>query len=560
MLAGIANRVMLAAGWRRRSIAFVAGGLSALAMAPVDAWPILTVTFPVLVWLIDGAGAGRQGLRATFAAGWWFGFGYFFFGLYWIGMALLVEADRFAWALPLAVVAIPMGLALFTGFGAALARLLWSPGAGRILALAAGLTAAEWLRGHALSGFPWNTFGYAIAAVPALAQTASLIGLWGLTLIAIAAFSTPAILADGPETTPWPWFPPALAMLALLAMAAYGGYRLATTETGTVDGVRLRIMQPNVPQDQKFRPSAKQAVMDRYRSLSDRATGPETRGVRDVTHLIWPESAFPFFLEREPDALARIADLLPPGVTLITGAARLEPPTGSASTPRVYNSIRVIGDDGAIVATYDKVHLVPFGEYLPLQSLLEAIGLEPLTRVHGGFAAGARLHSLAVPGLPAAAPLICYEAIFPGAVVPADSRPGFLLNVTNDAWFGITPGPYQHFAQARLRTIEEGLPLVRAANNGISAIVDPLGRVMRVLPLGRDGLIDGPLPKAIAPPAYARYGDGPTLLFICLSAVAAWVARRRRHLDEALSLQPYSRSARAPQPFPRTLSPMPRRK
>jgi apolipoprotein N-acyltransferase len=194
--------------------------------------------------------------------------------------------------------------------------------------------------------------------------------------------------------------------------------------------------------------------------------------------------------------------------------------------PRVYNSIRVLGDDGAILATYDKVHLVPFGEFLPLQALMDAVGLEPLTRVHGGFTAGTRLHPLVVPGLPAASPLICYEAIFPGAVVPASGRPGFLLNLTNDAWFGITPGPYQHFAQARLRTIEEGLPLVRAANNGISAIVDPLGRVQRRLPLGEDGVIDGTLPKAIAPTAYARYGDVPALLLMCLFGFAAWFGRR----------------------------------
>jgi apolipoprotein N-acyltransferase len=526
MLAGVAHRVMLVSGWRRRLLAFVAGALSALAMAPFDAWPLLAVTLPLLVWLIDGTGASYPGLRAAFASGWWFGFGYFFAGLYWIGMALLIEADRFAWALPLAVLAIPAGLALFTGLGALLARILWSQGAYRILAFAAALTAADWLRGQVLTGFPWNSFGYGIAAVPALAQTASLVGLWGLTLITLAVFATPAVLADGRETTRRPWLPSLLGALLLLVLAVYGGYRLVTIEVATVDGVQLRILQPNVPQDEKFRPSAKQAVMDRYVSMSDRATGPQARGVRDATHLIWPESAFPFFLEREPDALARIADLLPPGVVLITGAARLEPPTREEHEPRVYNSIRVIGDDGAILETYDKVHLVPFGEFLPFQKLLDAVGLEPLTRVHGGFAAGERRHSLAIPGLPAAAPLICYEAIFPGAVVPDGTRPGFLLNLTNDAWFGMTPGPYQHFAQARLRTIEEGLPLVRAANNGISAIVDPLGRIQRILPLGHDGLIDGQLPRSIARPAYSIYGDVPALLLVCLFAAIAWGARR----------------------------------
>ncbi|MEX0591040.1 MAG: apolipoprotein N-acyltransferase, partial [Xanthobacteraceae bacterium] len=471
-LAAIAHRVVLAWGWRRRLIALGAGALSAFAMAPYDLWPLLALTLPVLIWLIDGAGTGAAGLRATFAAGWWFGFGYFLAGLYWIGMALLVEADQFGWLLPFAVVAIPAGLALFTGFGALLARLLWTSGPTRILAFAVGLTVAEWLRGHLLTGFPWNSFGQALASMPAVAQAASIVGLWGLTLIALVTLASPATLADPPEATKRPWLLPAISAAVLIAFAGFGLHRLATTETASIAGVRLRIMQPNLPQDEKFKPSAKQAVMDRYKSVSDRATGPDTRGVRDVTHLIWPESAFPFFLEREADALAQIADLLPPGVVLVTGAARIEEARGGQDQPKVFNSIRVLGDDGAILSTYDKVHLVPFGEFLPFQRFLEGLGFQQLTRVRGGFTPGAARRTLSIPRLPPASPLICYEAIFPGQVLPEGMRPAWLLNVTNDAWFGNTPGPHQHFAQARLRAIEEGLPLVRAANNGISAVVD----------------------------------------------------------------------------------------
>jgi apolipoprotein N-acyltransferase len=299
-------------------------------------------------------------------------------------------------------------------------------------------------------------------------------------------------------------------------------------------------MQPNLPQDEKFRPAAKQQVMDRYVSISDRATGPQTTGVRDTTLLIWPESAFPFFLEREADALARIGDLLPPGLVLVTGAVRLEDPPAGEKNGRVFNSIRVLGDDGAILATYDKVRLVPFGEFLPFQRFLESLGLEQLTRVHGGFSAGPQLRALSIPRAPLAAPLICYEAIFPGAVVPEGPRPQWLLNVTNDAWFGRSPGPYQHFAQARLRTIEEGLPLVRAANNGISAVVDPLGRVVRSLPLGVDGVIDSPLPKSIESPPYARYGDALFFFFLAAFALAAFFSKRsqtRRDVKEGGSRQ-----------------------
>ncbi len=525
-VAALAHRVVLAWGWHRRLIALAAGAASALAMAPFDLFFVLALTLPVFVWLLDGAGAGRSGIVAAFGIGWWFGFGYFVAGLYWLGNSLLVEPDRFAWALPFAVLGLPAGLAFYTGLGAAIARALWTTGPARILAFAAALAFSEWLRGHAFSGFPWNSFGYALAIVPVWAQGAALFGLWGLTLLTFAVFASPATLIDGRDATTRPWLALAVAAIVLAALAGFGVYRFATVSVTPVDGVRLRIMQPNLPQDEKFRPEAKQRVMERYVTLSDRATGPETMGVRDATLLIWPESAFPFFLEREADALAKIADLLPPGLALVTGAARYEEPAPGQSEGKVYNSVRVIADDGAILATYDKVWLVPFGEFLPFQRLLEQLGIEQLTRVRGGFTAGARPRALTIPRAPLAAPLVCYEAIFPGAVVPEGPRPEWLLNLTNDAWFGLTPGPYQHFAQARLRTIEEGLPLVRAANNGISAVVDPLGRIVRLLPLGRDGVIDAPLPKSIELPPYARYGDIPFFLLTVSFAVAAYLSRR----------------------------------
>jgi apolipoprotein N-acyltransferase len=255
--------------------------------------------------------------------------------------------------------------------------------------------------------------------------------------------------------------------------------------------------------------------------------------VRDATHLIWPESAFPFFLEREADALTQIADLLPPGVVLITGAARVEEPRAGQGPVKVFNSIRVLGDDGAILSTYDKLHLVPFGEFLPFQRVLEALGFEQLTRVRGGFTPGATRRALTVPRLPAASPLICYEVIFPGNALPEGGRPAWLLNLTNDAWFGITPGPYQHFAQARLRAIEEGLPLVRAANNGISAVVDPLGRIVHSLPLGVDGVIDADLPRPIQATVYARLGDSLTFAALVALVLVVLFVRRRKADPEA---------------------------
>ena len=524
----LSHSIVLAWGWPRAAIAFVSGALSTLALSPFDAWPVLFLTFPVLVWLIDGAGAGRLGgVPAAALTGWLFGFGYFFAGLYWIGNAFLVDAKIFGWLLPIAISGLPAYLALFTAFGAGLARALWRRGPLRILALAIALTIAEWLRGHVLTGFPWNSYGYALTGPLVLAQSASLLGLWGLTFLAVLVFSSPAVLTDEETDTRRPWLPLVMSALVLAGLAGYGFLRLRQAPTNYVDGVRLRIMQPNLQQDQKFNYAARKEVMARYIALSDRATGPLTSGMRDVTHLIWPESAFPFLLTREPEAMAQIADLLPPGSVLMTGAVRAADDSTGPKTIRAYNSLYVIDHDGSILSIYDKVHLVPFGEYLPLQPVLEKLGLLQLTKLPGGFLSGDRRRTYAVPRAPRFLPLICYEIVFPGEIVPAGDRPGWMLNVTNDAWFGISPGPYQHFHQARVRAIEEGLPLVRAANTGISAVTDPYGRVIKSLPLGAEGVLDSPLPRPIDPPFGARIGDG-LIAVILGGAFMVLLMRRRR--------------------------------
>ena len=523
----LAHAIVLSWGWRRWAIAFSSGAISALALAPIDAWPVMFFTFPILLWLVDGAGAGRLGgVPGAAVAGWWFGFGYFVAGLYWVGYAFLVDAKTFGWLLPIAVTALPAGMAIYTGLGCAFARLLWTRGPTRLIALAVALTVTEWLRGHLFTGFPWNTFGMALTGPGAMAQGAALVGVWGLTFLAVVVFASPAVLADDRADTRRPWLPVALAALALVALAGYGDERLARTPTQFVKDVKLRIMQPNLQQDEKFNPSAKQSVMSRYLALSDRSTGPQSTGVRDVTHLIWPESAFPFYLTREPDALAQIAALLPEGTVLITGAVRAaETPPGERIN-HAYNSVYVIDHDGSVLSMYDKVHLVPFGEYLPFQDFLERFGLEQLTKVHGGFLAGDRHRILNIPRAPRAVPLICYEIIFPGDAVPrGEQRPEWIINLTNDGWFGISSGPYQHLQQARIRAIEEGLPVVRAANTGISAVVDPLGRVIKSLPLGTEGVLDSALPQRIASTLYVRAGDG--IVGLILLAGIAIVIRRR---------------------------------
>ncbi|MDI4665112.1 apolipoprotein N-acyltransferase [Xanthobacter autotrophicus] len=508
-------------GWRRRLLACLVGAVGALAMPPFGLWPALVPGFCVLVLLLDGCrgGLGRR-LAAAAGIGWWFGFGYFLVSLWWIGAAFLVEADVFGWLLPFAVLAMPAGLALFTALGAMLAKLLWSKGAARLAALAFGLTVSEWLRGHVLTGFPWNTFGYAFAQSDLLMQSAALVGIWGLTFFAVLLLSSPVLLlVPGRRNLA----AVAGAALLLAGAAGWGGWRLATTQVGAVPGVHIRVMQPNLPQDKKFAYDRRREILADYLALSARPSPAYPSGLADVTLLIWPESAFPFIYEREPWAAADMAAALPPNVTLVTGAVRYDLPPPGQHSP-FFNAIRVMDARGRVLRNADKVHLVPFGEYLPFQSFLESIGIEQLTRVRGGFSSGGTLDGLEVPGAGRAAPLVCYEVIFSGKVIPEGPRPGWLLNVTNDAWFGTTPGPYQHFVQARLRAVEEGLPLVRAANTGISAIIDPLGRIVAGSRLGETGLVDGGLPQPLETvPISARFG-GTLLAGLLILALMLAVA------------------------------------
>ncbi|MDN3592790.1 apolipoprotein N-acyltransferase [Methylobacterium adhaesivum] len=538
LLTVLAQWVMLSAGWRRLVLAYGAGALGALAMPPFGALPALVVALCAAVWLLDGATTGRgewRTLRTAGLIGWAWGFGYLTAGLWWLGSAFLVEADEFAWALPLGVIGLPAVLGLFYGVGFALARLIWSPGAGRIFALAFGLSTSEWLRGHLFTGFPWNTLGMALGQNLWLMQTAAGIGLYGLTLLAVLVAAAPATLATG-GTGAARLGPSLAAGLVLAATALSGAARLPAGPDATVAGIRLRLVQPNLNQDAKFRPENREDILDRYIELSDRAAAPDRSGLADVTHVIWPESAFPFLIQRDPAALARIAAALPPGKQLITGAARADT-AAEGERPHFFNSILTLAAGPKLGDAYDKVHLVPFGEYLPgiLDATLRALHVRQFVSIPGGFTPGdrARQRILSVPGLPAIAATICYEAIFPGAIVPETNPnepppvPGLILNLTNDAWFGDTPGPRQHFAQARLRAVEEGLPLVRDANTGISAVVDAHGRITASLPLGVEGVLDADLPVRLEQrTVYARFGDAPFWLLLGLTLALAVAARR----------------------------------
>lgn len=533
----LSHRVVLASGWKRRALALLAGACGALAMAPLGIFPAMAVSLTVAVWLIDGAertATTRSGerrhlgptLRCAFGAGWWWGFGYFAAGLYWLGAAFLVEPDKTAWLMPLGVVALPAVLALYTALAFALARAFWMAGSGRILVLATALVLSELARGALFTGFPWNDLGMALGTNVVLAQIASVAGLHGLTALSALVFAAPATLADSRITAAGGGAnrpnlrPTCVALAALAGLTAFGALRLAQGSVAEVPGVKLRVMQPDVFGDGTFTYENRDALLKRYLALSDRATSDGRGGLGDVTHLIWPESPFPFILSRDPDALDAIARALPKGGVLVTGAARAEGAQGEGGPVRYYNSIQVISagsDGGAVGATYDKVHLVPFGEYMPFMSVMERLGLSQFVPIPGGFTPGADRRLMHVPGLPPIVPAVCYEAIFTGEVVPpgdAALGPGAILNVSDDGWFGRTAGPYQHLAQARLRAIEQGLPLIRAANTGISAIIDPYGRILEQLPLGESGVIDGFLPKSVAPTVFSEINQ-----FIPLSVV-----------------------------------------
>ena len=515
----IAERIIVLEGWRAALLSIAAGAASALSLAPFHFSLILFLTLPVLVWLLDGV-VGPPNARSpwrhllgslwpSFKVGWFFGLGYFFVGFWWVGHAFLVDAEEFIFLLPVAVLTLSAGLALFWGGATALARLAWTdnqPSKGwiRIASLAAALALAEYLRGTVLTGLPWNTLSYGAMPTPLLMQSAGLVGIYGLTFFVVLAATAFVVgLAESKRLT-------FLSILLVLAHAGYGFWNLSTARTEMVDNIRLRLVQPAIDQSRKWDSDYEAEIMRRYLTLSNANRGPQSASVGAFTHVIWPESAFPFVLTQRPDQIANIARLLPATTTLITGAMRLE----GGDIRRVFNSLLVINSDGEIIRAADKTRLVPFGEFLPFQDTLENLGFEQLTRQRGGFATGASRNVISIPTAPPFLPLICYEIIFSGRINQAEERPQWLINVTNDAWFGMSAGPYQHAHQAQVRAVEEGLPVIRAANSGISMVIDPYGRVVEKLALGESGVVDSDLPKPAAVPVFAQLGNTPVVLAV----------------------------------------------
>ena len=510
----IGDYVRALSGWRARIASIAAGVVFALGFAPIEFFPALLLGLAALVLLLDGAAARARPVRNAAWIGWGFGFGQFFVGMHWIFYPFLVDPVAHAWEIPFVALLFPGGLALFAAGACAAALTYWRPGPSRLLILGVCYAIAEWLRGHVLTGLPWNLPAYGWGASLAVLQCTALFGAYGLSLLTVLFGASLAELFSRPLR----WVAPA-AMTALFVVLWLGGeLRLSDSPTVNFADVRVRLVQPNIPQDQKYVRELAARNWERLIALSVRpsATPP--------TVIIWPEAAPPFLLQRAQEAVDQISVLTGQSRILLTGNQRIE--TDETGRRRFFNSFYVFGHGGQLLDTYDKFHLVPFGEYLPLEPLLKSLGVTKLVGFPGSFAAGDGPHTLHIPGAPDAGPLICYEILFPGAVVGA-TRPGWLVNVTDDSWFGPWAGPLQHLLAARVRAIEEGLPVARAANTGISAVIDPNGRTIAILGLDQAGIVDAPLPRALAATVYAQIGDFGFGLLIMLCFGLSWVLARR---------------------------------
>jgi len=504
---GIAQRL----AWGGASLGL--GALSAFALAPLLVVPAGVAAFGGLWFLLERTAS----LRGAFALGWLFGLGSFLVGLSWITEAFSVDAARFgALALP-ALAALSAGLALFPAVSVATARLLAGRAGGVLLALAlaASWVAGEWLRGTVFTGFPWNIAGHAWGGSDAGLQAAALVGIHGLGLLAVLAAVLAGVAVRQRRVGP------ALAAVVVIALPwAWGAARLADATPAEVPDIRLRLVQPNIPQDLKWAEGERERILGRLLALS---AAPAPDGVAP-THVIWPESAVPYLLAEAPAIRAAVARIVPPGGALLTGAVRQT--IAADGGPGLLNSLVALDGSGEITAAYDKIRLVPFGEYQPFRRLLA--DLPKLTVGTVDFIPGPPRQAMGVAGLPAFWPLICYEAIFPTTLPAHGPMPGWILTVTNDAWFGTSWGPYQHALAARLRAIELGLPLVRVANSGISLVTDAMGRERARLPLATEGVLDLPLPAALAGATpYARFGDLPFAIGVVALAGLALAGGRR---------------------------------
>ena len=498
-----ASRLGALGGWRRRLLALLLGALLAAALPPFHLLPAALVSLTGLAWLIDG----RDRPLGALADGWWFGGGFSAAAFYWIANALLVDAARYGWMYPAALLAIALGFGLFPAVSA-WAACMAPRGRSRVLALAVAWLAVEWVRSWLLTGFPWNLVGTSLAFSDSLIQPAAWGGPWLLSAIVLAMALAPAAAAPAGRLTPRTAVAGIGGAVAVVALAWLAG-SLRLDPEGPSSGPLLRLVQPNIEQHLKWDDALLEDHFALHVVLSSTSLPDEPPAA-----VIWPEAAIHWSFLEKPAVLAQLAATAPANGLILAGAIRAEP--DGAGGFRARNSILAF-DRSGLAETYDKHRLVPFGEYVPLRGLL------PVERIVPGrhdIAPGDGPATIDPGTLPAFGALICYEIIFPAGIVDPGHRPDWLLNVTNDAWFGDSSGPVQHFEAARLRAVEQGLAVVRVANTGISGVIDSHGRVVASLPLGRRGVLDAVLPPPLAQRTpYARFGDW-TLLPVLIPALA----------------------------------------
>lgn len=445
--------------------------------------------------------------RQAMAQGLALGLGYFVLALHWIGYAFLVDAAADLWMMPFAVGGLALMMACYWALGFGAACMLARRGMPHWIALAASLSVFEILRGILFSGFPWAAPGLIPESMGGVLQVASLVGMQGLTFLFLLWGLSLGCIVDGLKQRHPRWMVAAALLLTLPASWAYGQYRLGMPEPLPQGTKVVRVVQPNISQSDKWRSDNSLKIFEQLLQLTS-AKASLKPGV-----IVWPESAVSFLLEDSPAALRAIGDRLEPGQVLLTGAIRRELRDGAE---RYFTSILMIDDEGKVLGHYDKWRLVPGGEFLPLGWLLEPLGFRKVVSLPESFTAGGGPGAMEVPGFGAAALLICYEAIFPDHLLPPARTVSWIVNVTNDGWFGLSSGPYQHVAQVRMRAVEQGLPVVRAANSGVSTVLDGKGRVMASLGLGETGSVDAILPPVIGPTPYSKGGLGLSILLILL--------------------------------------------
>lgn len=490
-------------GYRRNFLAFVLGVCATLTLAPFYVFPLIISAYGGLFLLVSGATSKKR----AFADGWWWGWGFFISGLYWFCIALLTDPEKFGWAIPFCLLGLNAVIALYPALACLLYYLLTNReprtiNHGKCLVFSTIWLLTEYARGHLFTGFPWNLAGYSFGFSEVSLQLASVIGIYGLTFFAVLLGASAALIRSNKLFISCVW-------LCFAASLLFGYMRLENATPSAETGINIRVVQANIDKPHNFIPELQQKTLEQYADLTQRG------GMEKIDYVIWPESSVPYILRSATPLAENIGSILPLKTKLITGALHLEKTVGDY---HIYNAMAMLDAKGQVLGNYDKHALVPFGEFIPFRSLIPK-GLN-LPVGDKDFSSGVGAQTVNWDGKLKISPLVCYEAIFPEYAADDNNRPDLLLNITNDVWFGDSIGPYQHFAMARMRAVEQGIPMIRAANTGISAYIDEYGRIIQSIGLGKKDILDFELRKTqLSSTVYLEYKKILIQLLIVFMAI-----------------------------------------